>query len=81
MDAVAMFGLAAPGAHGPSRRGGDQMSKKIRTHAETNGLLLDEIQKQEAALAKSQKLSGKDEAVIRITSQRDRTKFIQRRLN
>jgi hypothetical protein len=57
------------------------MGKKISTFADANGLLLPEIRKQEKALGKSHGPSGKDEAVIATASQRDRMKFIPRRMN
>jgi hypothetical protein len=57
------------------------MAKKIRTVGDANGLIWNEIKKQEAALAKTHKPSGRDEAVIRKASERDRLKFIPRRMS
>lgn len=57
------------------------MTKRIHTLADANGLLIGEIRRQEAALAKRDRGSGRDEAVIAVASQRDRLKFIPRRMN
>lgn len=56
------------------------MDKRIRTVADANGMFLNEHEKRKAALVRYRP-SGRDEAVIRTASQRDRMKFIPYRMN
>lgn len=57
------------------------MEKKINTLAEANGMLLEAIIKAEKDLAKGSRGSGRDEAVVAKASERDRRKFIPRRMS
>lgn len=57
------------------------MGKQIRTWEEADQLLLGDIRRKEAELAKSNRPAGKDAAVVAAVSERDRAKFVLRRLN
>jgi hypothetical protein len=78
VDAGTADGLAEVQAEGGRLMAG---VKKIRTTADANAMFLTEHSKRERQLGAMCKTSGKDEAVIRKASERDRLKFIPRRLN
>lgn len=57
------------------------MAKEIDNLRAAQELLFGEVRKQEADLAKRTRATGKEQQVIAKASQRDRLKFIPRRLS
>jgi len=57
------------------------MGEKIKSESDAHRLFLKDFKKRAAELAKEHKPAGRDEAVIRAASYRDRLKFIPNRLN
>lgn len=54
---------------------------KVTDRNSADRLLLEEIRRREGALSKGHRPTGKDEAVVARASERDRLKYIPRRLN